>query len=484
MNSSPLQIFLRKPLITLQTVSIQFLVSRSLILIMAALQLIWLALIVLTGASTKYQTILVVTVLSVIATLFVIFLPTSTIQKIYRFRDWLFRSEKRSLLFLCSAGLLIGVVYASSQNPGGDEQSSLKAASIIATEGLSSAYTALGRVGWLGQQHPPLFPIIFSLTLKLPGPDLFVMRLVSVFFLAGTLVVTYLLGRELYSREIGYLAALLLLSFPLVIRLSAAAIMDIQLAFFFGLALLLSIRLSRNPSYRLAFITGLVIGLGLLTKYIMVFIFLVLFVYVLFLKSFQRIMPHLLLVAAVSMSVFAVWLLYANQIGILSRQFEKIVNFVGSYHVIRNLKESTQETPSTQPIANEAESLDPRDLMQNGIFQLGLESLFTRIPSSLGVYHAPLILFGLLYLLKRRKSVDLMLLLWIGAVSLALFLTLPDHRYFLPVFPAIAIAIAHMLFRFPDYAGRAILLSLLLGMSSLYLFANWFRESHLFLLTP
>jgi hypothetical protein len=95
-----------------------------------------------------------------------------------------------------------------------------------------------------------------------------------------------------------------------------------------------------------------------------------------------------------------------------------------------------------------------------------------------------LILFGLLYLLKRRSSIDLMLLLWVGGISLALFLTLPDHRYFLPIFPAIAIAIAQVLLRFPDYAERAILLSLLLGMSNLYLFANWFRESHLFLLTP
>jgi hypothetical protein len=60
---------------------------------MAALQLIWLALIVLTGASTKYQTILVVAILSVIATLFVIFLPTSVIEKTYYLKDWLFRSE-------------------------------------------------------------------------------------------------------------------------------------------------------------------------------------------------------------------------------------------------------------------------------------------------------------------------------------------------------------------------------------------------------
>jgi 4-amino-4-deoxy-L-arabinose transferase-like glycosyltransferase len=269
-----------------------------------------------------------------------------------------------------------------------------------------------------------------------------------------------------------------------VIRLSAAAMMDVPLAFFFSLALLLLLRLSRVPSYWLASGIGVVIGLGLLTKYIMVLVFLILFLYFVFFKSFKKITSYLFVVAVVSMTMFAIWLLYANHMGILSRQFDKILNFVGSYHVIRDLGESKQETPPNQQAGNEAHIIDPRDLMQNGIFRLGLESFFTRLPSSFGVYHAPLILFGLLYLLKRRSSIDLMLLLWVGGISLALFLTLPDHRYFLPIFPAIAIAIAQVLLRFPDYAERAILLSLLLGMSNLYLFANWFRESHLFLLTP
>ena len=484
MNISQLQFFLRKPLIILQTVSMDFLMNRSLIFTMAVLQFFWLVMIAVTGASTRYNTILVVGIFSLVATILVLFLSTSAIQRVYHLKDWLFHSEKRSLLFLCVAALLIGVLYASIQTEWTDEQSGLTAANIIATEGLHSAYTAFKRVGWLGQQHPPLFPIIFSLTLKLPGPDLFYMRLLSVFFLAGTLVVTYFLGRELYSRKIGFLAALLLLSFPLVIRLSAAAMMDIPLAFFFSLALLLLIRLSRAPSYWLAGAIGVVIGLGLLTKYIMVLLFLILFLYFLFFKSFKKITSYLFVATVVSMSIFAIWILYANHIGILSRQFEKILNFVGSYHVIRNLEPSRQEPPSAQPVVNEAQSTDPRDLLQNGIFRLGLETLFTRLPSSFGIYHAPLILFGLLYLLKRRNPLDLMLLLWIGGISLSLFLTLPDHRYFLPIFPAIAIAIAQVLLRFPKYAERALLLSLLLGMSNLYLFANWFRESHIFLLTP
>ena len=481
MNISQLPLFLRKPLITIQTMSMQFLLNRSLILAMATLQLLWLVVIAVTGASTKYDTILVVAIFSVVATLIVIWSPTRIIQNLNELKNWLFLSEKRTLLFLCLAGLLIGVLYAYSQHEWGDERTSLKAANIIATEGVPAAYE---KVGWLGQQHPPLFSIIFALTLKLPGPELFYMRFVSVLFLIGTMLVTFFLGRELYSREVGYLAAFLLLSFPLIVRLSASAMMDIQLTFFFSLALLLFVRLSKTPSYKLAFATGVVIGLGLLTKYIMILIFVVLFFYILFFKSFRTIKSYLFVVTAVSMSVFAIWLLYANQMGILSGQFQKILNFVGSYHIVRDLGESTQDTAPVQPVPAEEASVNPQDQMQDGIFRLGLETLLTRLPSSLGLYHAPLILFGLLYLLKRRSFVDLLVLLWIGGVSLSLLLTLPDHRYFLPVFPALALTIAHVLQRFPKYAEQAFLLSLLFGMGNLYMFANWTRESHLFLLTP
>ena len=484
MNISQLPLFLRKPLVTIQTVSMQFLLNRSLILTMATLQLLWLVVIAVTGASTKYDTILVVAVFSVAATLIVIWLPTGVIQKLNELKNWLFLSEKRTLLFLCLAGLLIGVLYAYSQHEWGDERTSLKAANIIATEGVPAAYE---KVGWLGQQHPPLFSIIFALTLKLPGPELFYMRFVSVLFLIGTMLVTFRLGRELYSREVGYLAAILLLSFPLLIRLSASAMMDIQLTFFFSLALLLFLRLSKTPSYKLAFATGIVIGLGLLTKYIMILIFVVLLFYILFFKSFRTIKSYLFVVTAVSMAVFAIWLLYANQMGILAGQFQRILNFVGSYHVVRNLGESAEEASPAQPVVVEEveeESANPQDEMQNGIFRLGLETLFTRLPSSLGLYHAPLILFGLLYLLKRHGFDDLLLLFWIGGVSLSLLLTLPDHRYFLPIFPALALAIAHVLLRFPRYAEQVFLLSLLFGLGNLYMFANWTRESHLFLLTP
>lgn len=480
MNITQLPLFLRKPLTTLQVVSVQLLLNRSLIVAMAVLQLLWLVLIPVTGASTKYGTLLVVAIFSIVATFFVILLPVRAVPKLEDLKICLFRSENRLLISLCLAAMLIGFLYALRQNAGEDELSSLKAANIIASEGITAAYK---RVGWLGEQHPPLFPLLFALTSKLPGPDLLLMRMVSVLFLAGAVSVTYFLGRELYSRETGYLAAILLLSFPLVIRLSASPILDIQLAFFFSLALLLFVRLSRKPSYWLACATGVLIGLGLLSKYIMILVFVVLFLCLLFLPGFRNIKSHLLVAAVVSLSIFAVWLSYADQIGVLDRQIQKILNFTGIYHVTRDLKQAALSRQPPAPRIADTD-MDPAQQMKIGIFRLGLETLFTRLPSSFGVYHAPLILFGLLYLIKKRAAADLVLLLWMGGVSASLFLTLPDHRYFLSVFPAIAIAIAQVLLGFSDHAERAILLSLLLGVGNLYLFANWVRESHLFLVIP
>ena len=477
MNISQLPLSIRKPLITIQTASMHFLLNRSLLLTMGALQLLWLIAIVITKASTKYDTILAVAIFSIVATVVVILLPGRVIQKLKELKVSLFLDEKRSLSILCLAALLVSILYAISQRQWSDERRSLKAASIVASEGLAAAYE---QVDWLGEQHPPLFSLLFSLALKLPGPDLLDARLVSVLFLIGTLLVTYFLGRELYGQEIGYLAAILFLSFPLVIRLSASAKPDIHVAFFFSLALLLLVRLSRKPSYGLACAAGMVIGLGLLTKYVMALIFVVIFFYFLFMPSFQKIKLHLLIVGLVSTAVFAIWILYASQMGFLDGQIHRILGYTGSYHLVRDIVEAG---PSAQPaIATEAEaeSIDINEQLQSGIFRLGLESLFTRIPSSLGVYHAPLILAGLLYLLKRRQEVDRVLLLWIGGVSAGLLLTLPAHRYFLPIFPAIAMAIAHLLFRFPKYAERAILLSLFFGAGNLYLFANWVRESQIF----
>jgi hypothetical protein len=61
-----------------------------------------------------------------------------------------------------------------------------------------------------------------------------------------------------------------------------------------------------------------------------------------------------------------------------------------------------------------------------------------------------------------------------------LSLTLPDHRYFLPSFPAVALMAALGLQQVPKGTARGLLLALLLAASTLYLYVDWVRAAELF----
>jgi 4-amino-4-deoxy-L-arabinose transferase-like glycosyltransferase len=453
----------------------EYMQSRSILIGMAVLQLLWLAAILVTGTSSNINLILSLGLYSLCAGLMVLFLPESMFDKLLPFKRWLQQNQTRFLLLLGLAVALGGVLYAGAQRVWGDEERSFRVANLISAKGVEGAYQ---ESGWLNKKHPPLVPLLYSLTLDLTGARLLHLRLVSVLFLVATTVATYYLGRELYGRSSGYVSFLLFLSFPLVFRLGTSAMMDIQLTLFFTLALLASLRLARLPSYRLAMLTGLVIGMGLLTKYIMVLIFGVLILCVVFLPAFRRQKTYFLLAFAVALSLFAGWLVYANHIGILAGQIEKIRQFSGVFYLFDTPGE---DAPSVTPAPDTEETGNSASALKNGIFRLGLETLFTRLPSSLGVHYVPLILFAGILLLSRREPSDVFLLLWIGVVFIVLFLTLPDHRYFLPAFPGIAIVIAQLFNRFPRYAERAVLLSFLFSGANLYLFVNWVREAHLFL---
>jgi hypothetical protein len=110
-----------------------------------------------------------------------------------------------------------------------------------------------------------------------------------------------------------------------------------------------------------------------------------------------------------------------------------------------------------------------------------LEMISTELTSALGLYNIPLLLLGGLCLLRRKSQSDLFLLLWIAPVLAIVTLTLPDPRYFMPAFPALAIAMARGMGRFSRAPQKAVLLALLYCGGALYLFADWHRAEFLFL---
>jgi hypothetical protein len=107
------------------------------------------------------------------------------------------------------------------------------------------------------------------------------------------------------------------------------------------------------------------------------------------------------------------------------------------------------------------------------------ETFGTRLPSGIGAYNIPLLVLGAWAALRRRGESDLVLLIWVVVVSVGLALTLPDHRYFMIVFPALAILMARGVASVSNLPARAIPLALLYNLGALYLFVDWERAANL-----
>jgi hypothetical protein len=213
----------------------------------------------------------------------------------------------------------------------------------------------------------------------------------------------------------------------------------------------------------------------------MVLIYPVVLILVFVIPSFRKIKMLVFGAVLVSVALLSIWFLYASQIGILSRQIQRIFDYSGITYTINDLGSlQNQAQIDPQPLTPE----DNSEIVKERIYQLGVESLITRIPSSIGIYHLPFLFLGAIIVLRDRDVPGLVLLLWILIVFGILFLTLLDHRYLLMSFPAIAILIARVFQKYPHNIERFILLALLLWIGSLYLFVDWHREALLFLPNP
>ncbi len=348
-----------------------------------------------------------------------------------------------------------------------DEEGNLNAARHFASEGWRRTFSHYTELPWLGVQHPPLIPVLGGVIYRIFGVKTLLFRLLNVGFMLGVLLVTYQTGALLYDPFTGFLAVVLCLSFPLFWRLGCAAMLDMPATFWFGLVLLIILHAriqAVSPMWFMIF-AGMVVGLGLLTRYTMVFIYPVLLVLVI---SGWLSWSSLALIALVSSLFFAAWLWYAYRNHILHAQLRKLQEFAG-------MKPGYPE-PRTQNIG----ILGPLGITRGWRMRLRLESLFSRLPSGIGTYNLPIILTGFLMVFQHRQPADAVLAAWIAIPSILLLILLPDHRYFLPVFPALALLMARGLAGTAFSSPLVTALALLFCLGNLYLFVDWQRQTYLF----
>jgi hypothetical protein len=113
--------------------------------------------------------------------------------------------------------------------------------------------------------HPLLFQTILSAGYRLGFGDLFA-RLLADLFGAGTVVMTFLLGKLLYGKRAGVVAALLLALMPYHVIVSRQVLLDGPMTFFATLSLyLLALGLATRRSLWL-YAAGAALGLRVLSK--------------------------------------------------------------------------------------------------------------------------------------------------------------------------------------------------------------------------
>jgi hypothetical protein len=135
-----------------------------------------------------------------------------------------------------------------------------------------SQYWAWSRLPAFGYfSKPPLLAWVIGLAAQVCGNGEACVRAASPLFYFGTTLLCYAIARTLYDARVALWTALTIALAPGVSFSSRIISTDVPLLFFWALALLAYVELRRAPDWRWAATLGVAIGLGLLTKYAMLY---------------------------------------------------------------------------------------------------------------------------------------------------------------------------------------------------------------------
>lgn len=413
---------------------------RLLLVLMGVLQAAFLVLRVRPYGASVHALLGVLLALTLVATLVVAFLPQHLDERASALLDAAGATRVRAIVTLLAVAVLAGLAGVLTQQPfSWDERSVLWASEVVAAEGPHGLFARYGENAWLGPQHPPVVPLAYGAITWLAGSHLKVLRIVNLALGCGTVLLAFLVTERLYERRTAVLAGMLLLVSPLFERIATAATNDMPLTFLFCLALLLAIRLEREAGDRLAVLLGLVAGLGLLVKYTMVLVFPVLLALAWCFGSLQAARRYGPVVLVIAFAMLLAWLDHAWSLGILDAQRTHLGRLAGV----------ARRSPGWL-----------------------LDALVVKAPAALGVYVVPWVGLGAWGAFHRRAMQDRFVACWIALVFVPLLLTVPDNRYFLPAFPALAILGAQALAARPRWGARVLLLAALLCAITLALYAS------------
>jgi len=124
---------------------------------------------------------------------------------------------------------------------------------------------------WGYFSKPPMIAGLIAATTALFGDAEWAARLASPILHSGTGFLIFLTGRKAFSPRAGFWACAIYMLMPAVWVSSMIISTDAALLFFWALALHAWVSLRQTPSWRFAVQLGLALGLGVMSKYAMLF---------------------------------------------------------------------------------------------------------------------------------------------------------------------------------------------------------------------
>ena len=115
--------------------------------------------------------------------------------------------------------------------------------------------------------YPPLVAVVTSVTYVFFGKSSIVAVMSNMVFVIVLVISIYKLGSLMFNRNVGLLAGVVILSFPIILRHSLIYYLDLPLTALVSVSTYVVIRSRCFKDTKLSGVSGFLFGLGMLTKW-------------------------------------------------------------------------------------------------------------------------------------------------------------------------------------------------------------------------
>jgi len=295
--------------------------------------------------------------------------------------------------------------------------------------------------------YPPMYDLVTMIFFGIAGISVFTGRFVSVVFSLLSIYAVFEFTRRIYSVKNAFAASVLLAVMPGYIWLSRVAMIETMLLFFFTVSALFFFLWIREDKTKFLLLSGLALGLGVLTKYqtIVLAVAMLTSLVVLARGYLRKKLRKFLLLIVIALAVIVPWVLVSYQL-YASKMLEQWLYALN----VGNPDKALYSTGLGR--FPEWYDASPTWFRVPVFYLLEMAMPYFRsYPNPSPIHPISIILYsmglaGLALLAWRRKPADKHLLIWFFVVYV-FFTIIPNRewRYMISVFPVLALSASTLL---------------------------------------